>query len=214
MRWAWAGLLLVCAVNRASAEGILWSALDRPDRPDPVYISAGATLGGSPDWDAGTVGFNASILFRPSRAADFITALYHWNTGLVIDGEWRRLAERRDALTADLIFRKYLSDVSVGGGAALFAGFGGGLALVSFPVVVSSSTTAAEDGGDPAAPVETKYSRGEQRWWSTVVELGYESRPSESVVVTVKARWRSYVKRPYDYSSWTVHALVGIPIPW
>ena len=204
IRWIWAGVLLVCAVDGASAAGILWSALDRPDRPDPVYISAGATVGGSPDWDAGTVGFNASILFRPSRAADFITALYHWNAGLVLDGEWRRLAERRDALTADLIVRKYLSNAQVGGGAALFAGFGGGLALISYPVAVTSTA-------DPAA---TRSIRGEQRWWSTVVELGYESRPVESVVLTFKARWRSYVKRPYDYSSWTVHALVGVPIPW
>jgi len=208
-------ILTVCVAGRASAEGIQWSALDRPDRPDPVYICAGPTLGGSPDWDSGTVGFNASILFRPSRAAEFSPALFHWNTGLVLDGEWRRLAVRRDALTADLILRRYLSDPrTTTGTSVLFAGVGGGLALVSFPVAVNAGNTVAEEGGEPAASTESTWTRGEQRWWSVVMEFGYEIQPADSVVVTAKARWRNFVKRPYDYSSWTVHVLVGVPIPW
>ena len=203
-------ILLVAVLGTAPvlAGGIQWSALDRPDRPGPVFISAGPTYGGSPDWDAGTIGFNASILFRPARAADFSPALFHWNTGVVIDGEWRRLAERRDILTADLILRRYMADLGSGDGrAVLFAGFGGGLALMSYP---STTTSEAAEGGTPV----TSVTRAEQRWWSTVVEFGYEAEPTPDVVVTVKGRWRSYIKRPFDYSSWTIHVQAGIPIPW
>ena len=201
--------LLIGSSLSADASGVLRPALDRPDRVDPVFISLGPTLGGSPDWGSGTIGFNASILFRPSRAAEFSPTLYHWNTGLLLDMEWRPLAQGRDAKTADVVFRKYLVDQGrIDHGAVLFAGFGGGRSLVSYPAAVVAES---EDGSTPAAPTWIK---AEQRWWSAIMEIGYEAEPAHHVIVTIKGRWRSYIQRPLDYSSWTLHVLVGIPIPW
>ena len=201
--------LLLAMIAPAQGSGVLRSALDRPDHLNPISIAAGPTLGGTPDWGSGSFGFDASILFPPDRAAMFSPSLYHWNAGIVLDMEWRPVAEGRSSMTADVIVRKYLAARGgAGAGAVLFAGLGGGRMLAAYPAVVEADPS----GG--AVPSETTTVPADQRWWSVVFEIGYETEPARGVLITAAGRWRSYVQRPLDYSAWTVRLQVGIPIPW
>jgi aromatic ring-opening dioxygenase catalytic subunit (LigB family) len=82
-----------------------------------------------------------------------------------------------------------------GAGPSLFAGAGSGLALASFP-------------GGAATP------RAENRYLSFLAEVGYEFNPAPDIVLVAKAHWRNYIWQGLDYSGWSVHFQVGIPIPW
>ena len=211
VRYPYRIVLLIAALSGFSASfvqagGVVRSALDRPDRPDPTLIAVGPTLGASFSHEhALSWGFAGSILFRPAAASEFLGPLYDWNTGLILEGEWRRLAPKRDLLTADVVLRRYAVDMRDGViGTSLFVGAGGGLALIGYPV-----TTAAAD-----ATSSPRVTRGENLLGSLLFEVGYEHRPATNLVLISKVQWRNAIEKPFDYSHWSIHALVGIPVPW
>ncbi len=212
-----AGLVLLAATTVLFAAsvhaGALHHALDRPDKPQSPLITLGPTVGGAPDWELLRCGFSGSILFRPAAAAGIFAPLYYWNTGLVLHGEYRDIAPDRNILTADLVLRRYL----VRGhrrdrGSILFAGAGGGLALIGYPRAVSSGAAAEEGEEEASAP--PNYQRSEQRYYSFLAELGYEHDLTDSLVILWKAQWRSYIWSSRDYSNWSLHVQLGIPLPW
>jgi len=202
-----------CVLWAASAcAGALYHALDRPDRAGPPLITLGPTFGGAPDWAKYRFGFSGAILLRPDAAANLCAPLYYWNTGLVIQGEYRDIAPDRNLLAADLVVRRYFVDGRRRGrSAVLFAGAGGGLALVAYPVTVASGDAEGEEEAEDA-PAETR--RGEQRYYSFLAELGYEREVAANVVLIWKAQWRSYIWSSRDYSNWSLHAQIGFPLPW
>ncbi len=211
------GRCLVCLVvalttaSSIAAEPFV-SALDRPDEPGPVYVSVGPTYGGSPDYAPVTWGFAGSLLFRPDRAVDFFEPLYHANTAMVVETEWHRVTDDRTIRTGDIVLRKYLGETGRHlRSPVLFAGLGGGIARVTYPVEPDTTGNSGEEPVDPATLVTTIE---DLRWLSLVVEFGYESEPWPDVVLTAKGQWRSFVKRPIDYSGWAFHVLVGVPVPW
>ncbi|MBU0741929.1 hypothetical protein KKG45_03565 [bacterium] len=206
----WGAAVLCAASVRA---GPLYRSLDRPDKARPPLITLGPTLGGSPDWEMFRFGFSGSILFRPDAAAGIFAPLYYWNTGLVLHGEYRDIAPDRNILTADLVLRRYLVDGHRRSrGTALFAGAGGGLALVGYPVAVPAGDSAAGEAAADAAP--QRYQRGEQRYYTFLAELGYEQDMTDSIVLLWKAQWRGYIWGSRDYSNWSLHVQIGFPLPW
>jgi hypothetical protein len=100
----------------------------------------------------------------------------------------------RRLLGADFILRRYLTDLRQrGAGSALFLGLGAGAAEISFP-------TAAGSGNDT--------------WYTYVVEAGYEYSPDASLALVGKGQWRHFAHAGRDYSGWSLHFGVGIPLPW
>ncbi len=201
-----AGLLLSTMGRSAYAGGVLRSALDRPDRPSPPLIAIGPTLGSSVAHDhALSWGFAGSILFQPAAASEFLGPLWDWNTGMILEGEWRRLDSGRDLLTADMVLRRYAVNMRDGTtGTSLFVGAGGGLAMIGYPITVAAA--------DSNSVAQTK--PGHNMLGSLIFEMGYEYRPQPTMVLIAKAQWRNAIEKPYDYSHWTFHTLVGFPIPW
>jgi hypothetical protein len=209
-----AALLLAAAATVAGAEH---RSLDRPDRPQPPLLTCGPTVGGAPDWSTLRYGVSGSFLLRPDTAAGIFTPLFYWDTGLVVHGEYRDIAPDRNILTADLLLRRYVGGAPRrGGGAVLFVGAGGGLALVGFPVPVATDDGEGEgeDGTKQAetAPPETR--RAEERYFSFVAELGYERDLAAGVALIWKGQWRNYIWSSRDYSNWSFHVQLGIPFPW
>ena len=187
-------VLLGGVVPRATATTDLPPNLARaPDR-GPIFLMGSAAVGGTPGYDTFSPGFGVSILFRPQAAANFLSFLYRWNTGMIMQAEYRPVAAERRLLAADLIFRRYLGnmkDETVG--TAYFVGLGIGAAEVTYPV---GSRTSSEI------------------WWTYLVEFGSERSPSDHWAFVLKGQWRIYDHHTRDYSSWSVHFGIGIPLPW
>lgn len=204
-------LLLLTA---STAAGALHHALDRPDRPAPPLLTFGPTVGGSPDWKPFRYGVSGSILFRPDSAASIFNPLYYWNTGLVLHGEYRDIAPDRNILTADVVLRRYLVDAARRGhGPVLFVGAGGGVALVGYPYTVVAEEVEGEgDESESTTPPDVQ--RAEASYYSFLAELGYERDLPGGVVMVWKAQWRNYVWASRDFSNWTFHVQLGIPLPW
>ncbi len=188
-------LVFLCgSVPWAAAATELPSNLARaPDR-GPIFLMGSAAVGGTPGYDTFSPGFGVSILFRPQAAANFLSFLYRWNTGMIMQAEYRPVAAERRLLAADLIFRRYLAnmkDETIG--TSYFVGLGIGAAEVTYPVASRTSS---------------------EIWWTYLVECGSERSPSDHWTFVLKGQWRIYDHHTRDYSSWSVHFGIGIPLPW
>jgi hypothetical protein len=171
------------------------SALARPDRPDPVYVLGNLTTGMATAYGSLKPGYGVTLLFRPSKAAEFLGALYDWNTSLVLQADYRPVDDRRRLLAADFILRRYLGDMRTpGAGRSLFVGLGAGGAEVTWPVGADGSSS--------------------ETWYSYLVECGLENTPRPGLVVCAKAQWRLYRHSGRDYSGWTLQIGAGIPAFW
>jgi len=193
-RWALLLALLFSSVPWAAATTELPPNLARsPDR-GPIFLMGSAAVGGTPGYDTFNPGFGVSILFRPQAAANFLSFLYRWNTGMIMQVEYRPVAADRRLLAADLIFRRYLAnmkDETIG--TSYFVGLGIGAAEATYPVGTRSSS---------------------EIWWTYLVEFGSERSPSDHWTFVLKGQWRIYDHHTRNYSSWSVHFGIGIPLPW
>jgi hypothetical protein len=196
----WGGLLVIalCAlvtpVGVVAAESELPPTLARPIDRGPIFLLGYLAVGGTPEYESFEPGYGVSILFRPQAAANFLRPLYTWNTGMILQAEYRPVTSDRRLLAADLIFRRYLSDMKREViGTSYFLGFGVGAAEVTFPV---SSRTSSEI------------------WWTYLAEFGSERSPSEGWTFVFKGQWRLYNHHDRDYSSWSVQFGIGFPLPW
>jgi len=170
------------------------SALDRPDGRGPIFLLGSISVGGTKNYEAMAPGFGVTILFRPQAAANFLNFLYRWNSAMVLQADYRRVASDRRLLAADFIIRRYLADMKEDVvGTSYFVGLGLGGAEVTFPVGNSSSS---------------------EIWYSYLVEIGSEKSPSEGLVFLLKGQWRQYNHAGRDYSGWSIHFGVGITLPW
>jgi hypothetical protein len=171
------------------------STIDRPIGRGPIFLLGTVSLGGTLDYDALQAGYGANILFRPLAASDFLGPLYDWNTAMILQADYRRVAAGRRLLAADFILRRYASDMrEQARGAACFVGLGAGAAEVSIP---------ADDGHETY-----------RTWFSYLIELGYEVSPRDNWVISLKGQWRFYSHRRLDYSGWSLQGGLGIPLPW
>lgn len=171
------------------------SLLDRPLERGAIFLVGTASVGGTKDYDSFQHGYGLTLLFRPLAAADFLGPLYDWNTALVLQAEYRPVASKRRLLAGDLILRRYWRDMRrQARGASFFVGFGAGGAEITFP------TSGGASGSDT--------------WYSLIAELGYEHSPRDNWVFVVKGQWRNYQNNNRDYSGWSAHLGIGVPIPW
>ncbi|MCP4145187.1 MAG: hypothetical protein GY752_07880 [bacterium] len=195
-------LLLVSSI--ATAGDMPRSSLDRPDDTGPVLIGFGATGGGSVDYDKFTVGWSGSIIFRPAKASEFLTSLFYWNCGLVLHGDSRPYDADRKMLSADLLFRRYLSDVD--DKMIYFVEAGPGAAHITFPVIINQEG----DGGE-TTPTEAKRAN---RFYTGLVGCGFEYDLNSEFVVYSTLHWRYYDHNNLNYSGWNFTAGLAVPIPW
>jgi len=203
-------LLISVLVTAATAQAAYRSSLDRPDRARPPLLTVGPTVGGTSDWQPFRFGASASILFHPDTAAHLISALYDWNTALVLQWEYRDIDRGRNLEAADAVLRHYFGDVTrVSREATLFAGFGVGIALIDYP-----PATPVSGDGEEEISATLKSETGEDKYYSLMLEFGYERDLSRSMVLLWKMQWRNYVWGGRDYSNYTVHIQLGFPLPW
>ena len=192
---------------RVAAVGLdgLNRSLDRPIHPQTIFITLGPTLGASPGYAAFRPGISGSIVFHPASAADFTPSLFYWNTGIVLHGEYRVVDADRNLLTASYVLRRYLGDMRrTPPRIASFVGAGAGVALGRYPAWRAHAE-------DPDRLVQYE---AESYYFSFLAEFGYEFAPAPDLMVAAKVQWRHFTHDPLDYSNWTVHLQVGIPLPW
>jgi hypothetical protein len=166
----------------------------RPPGRGAVYLLATASLGGTVAHDPLRPGAGAAILFRPQAADHFLRSLYRWNTGLVLQAEYRKVAADRHLLTAEAILRRYTRDMrdNVARDTS-FLGIGGGACEGTGPVPGGSASTI---------------------WFSLVAEGGYEWSPAPGWILQAKAQYRLFRHHGLDYSGWSFHGGAGVPLPW
>jgi hypothetical protein len=203
-------LFLLGAARADAGGGIVRSALDRPDRPEPVLIGVGMTAGGVGGYAALRPGVSGALIFPPSAAAAFLGPLYDWNTALVFQAEYRSVDTGRDLIAAEAILRREFAGEAPGR-PRLFAGFGGGLMRVGYLVTASAAVDPGAEDGAAAEPTTTQ---ADERAWTMVFECGYAFRTAAGPLVLAKAQWRHAVCSVADYSGWTLHVQAAIPIPW
>jgi len=191
-------LLLAAAAVRA---GDPPSALARPDRPQPPMVCVGPTLGWAPAANPARWGVAGAVVVPPDAAAAFLRSLHAWNTALVLGGEWRRLDADRTIASFDVGFRRYLGDRDRRR-TLLFVGAAAGVASADYAVAVAADDTTG------AAPAKAS-----ERLGTFLVETGYELRPSPGLLLSAKIRWRNALLRPEDFSNWSLHVDVGVPLP-
>ena len=201
--------LLLAAGGAGAGE---YSALSRPDRPSPVLLTVGPAVGGAPDWQLFRFGVGGSLLFRPDAAARILTPLHAWNTGFVIQWEYRDVDRGRSLLAGDVLLRRYLvGDSAASGSYRLFVGGGAGVARVKYPPATTASSS-EDDTEDTES--DTTADTGEDKYYALVLEIGYQRVLGDSAVLLWKLQWRNYVWGGRDYSNYTAHLRIGIPLPW
>jgi len=160
----------------------------------PIFLLGYMAVGGTPEYESVSAGYGVSILFRPQAAANLMRPLYQWNTGMVLQAEYRPVESDRRLLAGDLIFRRYLANMKDEViGTSYFLGIGIGAAEITFP---SGSQTSSEI------------------WWTYLVEFGSERSPSEGWTFVLKGQWRFYDHNDRNYSSWSAQFGIGFPLPW
>lgn len=195
------GSLLSAAATFAQESAQLTSKrLARPrgtlDQPidSPIFLGLYGQVGGGFHFDMGQPGGGAFILFRPGAASGFLDFLHAWNAGLVLQADYQKLATDRHIFSGDLIIRRYVRDMGgEGNGVSPFVGFGVGASKVFLPT--------------PEGQVTDSY-------WSLLVEFGQEWAYRQNNVIFVKGQLRRYSFGGNDYSTWSVQAAAGIPLPW
>lgn len=195
-----ASLLPPGAARAQSPTSLTSGRLARPrgtlDQPvDPrIFLGLYGQVGGGFHFDQGQPGGGAFLLFRPGAAAGFLDFLYGWNAGLLLQVDYQKLAAHRRIFSGDLVIRHYRRDMRRDENpVSPFVGFGLGASEVLVP---------SADGNLKDA------------YWSLLVELGQEWAYRRDNVLFVKAQLRRYDFGGLDYSSWSIQAGGGIPLPW
>lgn len=188
------------------------SVLNRPDRPEPAYVVGHVGVGGTLDYDFCRPSYGVSLLFRPAAAAQFVGALYDWNTALVLQGERRDVSVDRRIFSVGLLLRRYVRDMRGDGPrASPFLGVGLAGAQITYPVAagagVADSTAGSAAGDDAGQP-------GKLTAFSPLAEVGFETSPTPGSVFQAKAQWQAWRRGERDYSGWVVLVGAGIPVPW
>ena len=189
---ALAGLLALTAPGpaRGASPEPNWT-LDRPDAPGAIFVVAHASLGGTVGYDVPRPGGGISLLFRPRAASELLAPLYDWNTGLVVQGDWRSVSRDRRLLSLGLVLRRYLDDRRAAvAGASPFIGAGLGVAQGNSPDL---------------APV---------RSWLWLAEAGWETSPSPATVLFLRIELHAWRGGGLDYSGWSLQLGAGVPVPW
>lgn len=160
----------------------------------PVFLAVHGQIGGALEFDSEFAGYGTELLFRPGAAADFLSFLYNWNTGMCWQIDYQNVSPNESILSGDFILRKYIQemrDPKVKDSFFLGAGFGASRII---PPAGSGS-------------VKNKY-------WSWVVEAGREWTIKESYLFWLKGQYRHYDYDGFNYSNWTFQMGAGIPLPW
>ena len=198
---AWHPIVWLLAVGLAIAAPGLGSAADddpsgvgRPAELGTVYVTGSISVGGTIDYDLLRAGFGASFIFRPLAAEDFLGFLYRWNTSMVLQADYRPVAEDRRLLAGDFILRRYEHDMrSSAATGSTFWGLGVGAAEATAPADAPTGDTIS---------------------WTFLLEVGHEWNPSRNLVFFAKCQLRWFDHHGLDYSNWSVHGGAGIPVFW
>ena len=195
-----ASLLLVSSALGQANAGYSSKRLERPrgtiNQPfdAPILLGAYGQIGGGFKFDQGQPGFGALILFRPGRAANFFSFLYDWNASLVLQADYQKVSPDCRILSGDLIIRHYLQDMrDPATEVSPFVGVGFGGSEVTLP---------------PGA------GRPHDQYWSWLLELGQEWNYRVKYLLFVKGQFRHYSFGGYNYSTWSLQAGAGLPLPW
>jgi hypothetical protein len=191
-------VILFFLVDAARADEAAYdprSRIERPPGKGPTYLTAAAATGQLVDGDQARPGYSFSIVFRPHRAADFMNALYAWNTGLVLQGDWQGGGPAAIG-SLDLAMRRYLADMRpMAGGQSVFLGLGVGISH-------------AEWSRQPDSP------DGSSDGFSFLTELGYEWNLDPTLVLIGKGQYRLYNRGGHNHSGWSLHLGIGFPFPF
>lgn len=211
-----AGALTLCGgtggsggpVPPAGAAPAPRSVLNRPDRPEPAYVVGHVGVGGTLDYDFCRPSYGVSLLFRPAAAAQFVGALYDWNTALVLQGERRDVSVDRRIFSVGVLLRRYVRDMRGDGSrASPFLGVGLAGAQITYPVAAAAAGADTTAGADAEQP-------GKLTAFSPLAEVGFETSPAPGCVFQAKAQWQAWRRGERDYSGWAVLVGAGIPVPW
>jgi hypothetical protein len=165
-----------------------------PSPDSPIFLGVFAQIGGGLDYDMGLPGYGTVLLFRPGAAADFLPFLYRWNSGLCLQIDFQEIAENQDILSGDLIFRKYLQEITdPESPGSFFLGAGIGASRVHLPAGSSGAGN---------------------KYWSWLLETGREWPLKQKYVFWVKGQYRHYDFSGFDYSNLTLQVGLGMPLPW
>ena len=188
-----AGLVIAVPGLGSAAEGDpSWTV--PPAELGKVYVTGSISVGGTIDYDLLRAGFGASFIFRPLAAEDFLGFLYRWNTSMVLQADYRPVAEDRRLLAGDFILRRYEHDMrSSAATGSTFWGLGVGAAEATAPADAPTGDTIS---------------------WTFLLEVGHEWNPSRNLVFFAKCQLRWFDHHGLDYSNWSVHGGAGIPVFW
>ena len=192
-------LIAGCVTSRpanCSAEQLPRTRIGRPIGDGPRFLTGHLSINGTNEYGLFFGGFGASIVFRPQAAAEFLDSLYDWNTGLVLQADYQRVdGAGRRILSADIIGRRYLQNMRRHAGVgSSFVGAGLGGSEITIPL---DGTTVAF-----------------QKWFSYLLEAGYEWKQGPGMVMVLKAQFRRYVHEEQNYSGYALQFHMGIPLPW
>ncbi|MFO7653699.1 MAG: hypothetical protein R6X25_07720 [Candidatus Krumholzibacteriia bacterium] len=167
----------------------------RPAERHPVHLIGDVSVGSGLAHALVRPGLGAGFLFRPAAADHFLAGLYRRNTALLLQAEYRRMGSDRRLLSADIILRPYLRDARTSGREMVpFVGLGLG----------------AGEGTVRAAGGATRRARG----LSVVAEAGLEWRRRDGLLLSARGQVRIFDHEGLDYSGWSFHGALGVPLPW
>jgi hypothetical protein len=169
------------------------SALNAPYE-SAVYVGAHGQVGGGFKHDQGQPGWGGFIMFRPARAANFFNFLYDWNSSLILQADYQRVAPDARIKSADVVIRRYFADLG-----------GSGRRVSPFLGVGIGASSALRPPGQ--SPRMSKY-------WSWLVEIGQEWDLDGRCMVAVKGQYRGFRYQGFDFTSWSVALALGLPLPW
>ena len=193
-------LLLVSPVLAQSSTRYTSKRLESPratlNQPfdAPIFLGGYGQFGGGFDYDQGQPGYGGIIMFRPGSAANFLPFLYDWNSSLVLQVDYQKVSSTSRILSGDLIIRHYFDDMrDPHTKVSTFVGGGVGGSEVILP-----------PGAD----------KSHDQYWSFLVEFGQEWNYPERCIIFVKGQFRYYNYGGYNFSTWSVQAGFGFPLPW
>ena len=160
----------------------------------PAFLAVYGQLGGGLEFEQGQLGCGTLLVFRPGQANRFFNFLYDWNSALVCQIDYQKVAADLRILSGDLVIRRYFQDMrDPATKVAPFLGAGIGASDVVLP---------------PGA------GKSRDRYWSGLIEFGQEWNLRGGNLLFVKGQFRYYDHGGYNYSTWSFQVGAGIPVPW
>ncbi len=159
----------------------------------PILLVGHLGLGGGLEdsHDTASLAGGGAVVFHPGAAANFLSFLYDWNCGMVLQVDYQRLSDTDSVLSADGIIRRYFGDRGEGRTAVrLFAGVGLGVTRFSEPGT----------GGRP------------DDYWSSLAEVGQEWLIGDKWLLMIRGQARVHLRPHHNHFAW--QAVGGIGVPW